>query len=146
MRRSTAPGLALAGTIALAGCEKPTPLVTISHGSSSTNAGALCYARSGQLSEAEITACTAKQGKKVSTRAGDRIGIGVDPSIAEQNWAAFLNSQPLLEVPSDRTFVSVVVPAGLQKDATADLIIVERGDKSSASAIRGIWKFRLQGV
>lgn len=143
-RRAAALGLALTATAALAGCEKPTPLVTVSLGSSSAHSEATCYAGSGQLSEDQITACMAKSGKSVSARAGDRLRIGVDPSIAEHNWVAILNSQPLLEI-NDRTFQTVVVPAGLQQGTSVELIVVESADKNSAAAIKGIWKFQLQG-
>jgi hypothetical protein len=136
----------LAGTAVLAGCQKPVPEITLIHGSTSFQASPACYSRAGQLSQEEFRSCleNSKPSGTVKARAGDRIGIGVDPKTAEQGWGAILGGQSvLLDIPSSRTFSTFVVPPELRKDIAAELIVIETGP--STDTIKGAWKILITG-
>lgn len=89
--RAALAAAALLAVPVLAGCERPTPQITVFSGSTSvqTEARAFCFPE-------EEGGCAARQGTRVPSldvRPGNTVGISVDKEVAEQGWAVFVNDQ-----------------------------------------------------
>ncbi|NXY99431.1 DUF2771 domain-containing protein [Streptomyces sp. BR123] len=108
-RRSVAAlGAVSAGLLVLSACDKPTPLATVTVGTSSVSAEAVCQ-DSAQLSIEKVQECLteAKDAKTVEYGRGDTLRLGVEPEIVEDGnrWQAVLDGQPITE-PSANTYRS----------------------------------------
>ncbi|MET9687357.1 MULTISPECIES: DUF2771 domain-containing protein [unclassified Streptomyces] len=111
-RRSVAAlGAVSAGLLLLSACgEKPTPLATVTVGTSSVSAEASCHNDDGkELSMDQVQECLTnlKNPKTVEYARGDTLRLGVEPEIVEngKRWSAVLDGQPITE-PSSNTYRS----------------------------------------
>jgi len=92
-RPAAALGIALA-LAALAGCEKPTPIVTLYSGNASVNDDAFSYCFSGQdpaKQPGTDGACRFATGserapKVLKVRPGDEVTVDVDKDLADKGW------------------------------------------------------------
>src|ERR1700709_1896749 len=84
-------GLAVAA-LALVGCTKPTPAVTIQSGGTSLRSQAVNYQLDGKT-------VTNNAGAKVLTvRPGDNVNISVDKKTAAAGWVVLLGGQKILPI------------------------------------------------
>ncbi|MFJ6935292.1 DUF2771 domain-containing protein [Streptomyces sp. NPDC101132] len=111
-RRSVAALAAVsAGLLVLSACDKPTPLATVTVGSSSVSSEAKCTkAKDAQeLTTEKVQECLSsiKSGKTIEYGRGDTLRLGVEPEVVEggKQWQAVLDGQPITE-PSDNTYRS----------------------------------------
>jgi hypothetical protein len=81
--RLLVPALAV---LALAGCEKPTPGVTVSSGTTSVHSEATTYCREGQSAAKSNCVEHLDRVSVVRVKAGERVGIDVAKTIAEDGW------------------------------------------------------------
>lgn len=145
-RAAVALGAVSAGLLVLSACEKPTPLATVTVGSSSVNSPAACYNDGKAIEEKQIPACLNKKAEKsISVDPSDKIRFGVDPDIADKGWTIFLNGQNAEPEPFKKTYRTIPASAffssqmGAAPDQT-QVTIVESGGKS----VTGIWHFNLK--
>ncbi|MGW4160531.1 DUF2771 domain-containing protein [Streptomyces sp. NPDC004788] len=145
-RAAVALGAVSAGLLVLSACEKPTPLATVTVGSSSVNSQAACYNDGKAIEEKQIPACLNKKAEKsISVDPSDKIRFGVDPDIADKGWTIFLNGQNAEPEPFKKTYRTIPASAffssqmGAAPDQT-QVTIVESGGKS----VTGIWHFNLK--
>ncbi|MEU5809450.1 DUF2771 domain-containing protein [Streptomyces sp. NPDC047718] len=108
-RRSVAALAAVsAGLLVLSACDKPTPLATVTVGTSSVSSEAVCQ-DGGELSIEKVQECLteAKDAKSIEYGRGDTLRLGVEPEIVEDGnrWQAVLDGQPITE-PSSNTYRS----------------------------------------
>lgn len=122
---------------ALAGCQKPTPAVTLQSGSRAVRATATVYVRGGKQ-------ITASHGVKVlKVHPGDHVNIDVDKSIASKGWSATITSGTSK---SDTVTTPVLHLQHFSFDAgsaASDVVIAQKGSGSSPS---GLWAFTLSPV
>lgn len=154
-RRATAAlGTVTAGLLVLAGCDKPTPLATLSAGSDSVSTEATdgCYHEGGgSLSEKKTASCLSKKGSEtLSVKPGEKLRVGVEPKIAKSGWVLVSEDPPMNE-PSKETYRSFDADdlfqqrnqmgqvEGMRK--TAKVAVVELGKGGSA---KGMWHFTLR--
>ncbi|MEV7417769.1 DUF2771 domain-containing protein [Streptomyces sp. NPDC089919] len=111
-RRSVAAlGAVTAGLLVLSACDKPTPLATVTVGSSSVSAEAKCTKAKNEpeLTAEKVQNCLSsiKSGKSIEYARGDTLRLGVEPEVVEdgKKWQAVLDGQPITE-PSDNTYRS----------------------------------------
>ncbi|MGW0391536.1 DUF2771 domain-containing protein [Streptomyces sp. NPDC003042] len=113
-RRSVAAlGAVSAGLLLLSACAeltKPTPLATVTVGSSSVSTEAACRKGDGQdLSMEKVQECLTdvKDAKTITYGRGDTLRLGVEPDVVEdgKKWQAVLDGQPITE-PSENTYRS----------------------------------------
>ncbi|MFD9301685.1 DUF2771 domain-containing protein [Streptomyces sp. NPDC060048] len=108
-RRSVAAlGAVSAGLLLLSACDKPTPLATVTVGTSSVSAEAAC--RDGkELTADKVQECFAdlKNAKTIEYGRGDTLRLGVEPEVVEdgKKWQAVLDGQQITE-PSSNTYDS----------------------------------------
>ncbi|MCJ1680601.1 DUF2771 domain-containing protein [Streptomyces sp. APSN-46.1] len=109
-RRSVAAlGAVSAGLLLLSACgDKPTPLATVTVGTSSVSAEAACR-DSKELSMEKVQECFTdhKEAKTIEYGRGDTLRLGVEPEVVEdgKKWQAVLDGQPITE-PSSNTYRS----------------------------------------
>ncbi|MFE5859638.1 DUF2771 domain-containing protein [Streptomyces virginiae] len=109
-RSVAALGAVSAGLLLLSACgEKPTPLATVTVGTSSVSAEASCHNDGKELSIDQVQECLTnlKNPKTVEYARGDTLRLGVEPEIVEdgKRWSAVLDGQPITE-PSSNTYRS----------------------------------------
>ncbi len=108
-RRSVAAlGAVSAGLLLLSACDKPTPLATVTVGSSSVSVEAACSDEN-ELSMDKVQECLTemKDAKTIDYGRGDTLRLGVEPDVVEdgKRWQAVLDGQPITE-PSSNTYRS----------------------------------------
>jgi hypothetical protein len=128
-------GLAVVG-VALVGCTKPTPAVTIQSGGTSLRSEAVNYQLDGKT-------VTNRTGAKVLTvRPGDRVNISVDKQTANAGWVVLLGGQkisPLLM--HDQHTFSFQAP-GFNGGSDAPLAVFQQPPNGGPAA--GSWVFTLR--
>ncbi|MCY0927389.1 DUF2771 domain-containing protein [Streptomyces sp. H27-H1] len=108
-RRSVAAlGAVSAGLLLLSACDKPTPLATVTVGTSSVSTEAAC-SDGKELTAEKVQECftDVKHSKTVHYGRGDTLRLGVEPDVVEdgKQWQAVLDGQPITE-PSSNTYRS----------------------------------------
>ncbi|WP_329273441.1 DUF2771 domain-containing protein [Streptomyces sp. NBC_01451] len=150
-RAVAAVGAVGAGLLVLSACDKPTPISTITVGTSSVSSEASCYADGDgkELKTAELTEClkkdTAKDAdiKSIKVDPDENVRFGVDPKIADEGWTILLNGNPLTDS-STKTYRTIPgsvffnAQYGAQGDST--LVSIKEGENN----VKGVWSFRLK--
>ncbi|WP_063729732.1 hypothetical protein [Streptomyces sp. RTd22] len=154
-RRATTAACAVAlGLIALSACDKPTPLATVTVGSSTVTAEASkgCFGDGKNLGSGTFKKClSAKPADTIKVGAGDKVRIGVDPEIAESTWGLIANN-PVMAEPSKETYRSFdsdtlfaqqnpqTGQTTMSKSVT--VTVAQLGD--GTQGVKGIWRFKLE--
>ncbi|MEU9374805.1 DUF2771 domain-containing protein [Streptomyces sp. NPDC048255] len=149
-RRSVAAlGAVSAGLLLLSACDKPTPLATVTVGTSSVSAESACHDAT-ELSTDKVQECLTnlKDAKSVDYARGDTLRLGVEPDVVEdgKKWQAVLDGQPITE-PSSNTYRSFpgadVFATGGQGEAPSSkkLAIVQVAEDGKPLAV---WSFNLK--
>ncbi|MBT2477705.1 DUF2771 domain-containing protein [Streptomyces sp. ISL-94] len=150
-RRSVAAlGAVSAGLLLLSACDKPTPLATVTVGSSSVSVEAACHGGKEPLSMDKVQECLTnlKGAKTVEYARGDTLRLGVEPDVVEdgKKWQAVLDGQPITE-PSENTYRSFpgadVFATGGQGEAPASkkLAFVQVAEDGKPLSV---WTFNLK--
>ncbi|MFB7180529.1 DUF2771 domain-containing protein [Streptomyces sp. NPDC056257] len=152
-RRSVAAlGAVSAGLLLLSACgeEKPTPLATVTVGTSSVSTEASCQGGKEPLSMEKVQECLTnlKDPKTIEYARGDTLRLGVEPEVVEdgKRWSAVLDGQPITE-PSSNTYRSFpgadVFATGGQGEAPASkkLAFLQIGEDGKPLAV---WSFNLK--
>ncbi|MFE9256792.1 DUF2771 domain-containing protein [Streptomyces sp. NPDC006879] len=151
-RTAAALGAVSAGLLVLSACDKPTPLATVTVGSSSVSSEASCMRTGDQkeLSQEKLGSCLSslKTSKTINYGRGDTLRLGVEPEVVEDGskWVAFLDGNPITE-PSSNTYRSFpgadVFSTGGQgetpKTRKVSIVQVSADDKPQA-----VWSFTLK--
>ncbi|MEU9110171.1 DUF2771 domain-containing protein [Streptomyces xanthophaeus] len=149
-RRSVAAlGAVSAGLLLLSACDKPTPLATVTVGTSSVSAESACHDGT-ELSTDKVQECLSglKNAKTIDYARGDTLRLGVEPEVVEdgKKWQAVLDGQPITE-PSSNTYRSFpgadVFATGGQGEAPASkkLAIVQVAEDGKPLSV---WSFNLK--
>ncbi|CAL9494569.1 hypothetical protein SUDANB176_03314 [Streptomyces sp. enrichment culture] len=146
-RAVAAVGAVSAGLLVLSACDKPTPMSTITVGSSSVSSEATCGGEGETVKAADLNKCLKdKDIKEISVDPegeGEPIRFGVDPEIADKGWTILMNGQPLLD-PVHKTYMTIPgsvffnAQYGAQGDST--LVSIKSGENEAT----GLWSFRLK--
>ncbi|MEU1073388.1 MULTISPECIES: DUF2771 domain-containing protein [unclassified Streptomyces] len=109
-RAGIALGAVSVGLLALSACDKPTPLATVTVGTTSVNAEAACRNDGKVLSEEKLTTClsSVKTSKTIKYSPGSTLRLGVDPDVVEHGdkWIALLDGSPIFGEPISTTYRS----------------------------------------
>lgn len=139
--------VALTAAVALTGCEKPAPGVSVVSGTTSAYRPALCWSFSGEALSAESCAqdlvTRAFDGGSAATIPvvpGATIGISVDPVVADTGWYPVIGTQKLTEQPLTTTYYRFTYP-DLQ-EVPADGVPLQVVAAEGGSTV-GLWVFAL---
>ncbi|MEC3994757.1 hypothetical protein VSR01_14975 [Actinacidiphila sp. DG2A-62] len=110
-RAATTIGAISLGLVALTACDKPTAQATVTVGTRTVTAEAAdkCYADGKKLPQQIFVACLqAKPTHHITVGVGDKVRIGVDPSIGKKGWLVVRNTSLVTsEVLKDKTYWTV---------------------------------------
>ncbi|GED86291.1 DUF2771 domain-containing protein [Streptomyces sp. NPDC091412] len=142
-RAVAAAGAVSAGLLVLSACSKPTPLSTITVGSSSVSSEANCYNDGNAIKTADLAKCLkSKDIKTIKVDPDETVRFGVDPKIADTGWTILMNGQPLTDS-STKTYRtipgSVFFNAQYGASGNSTLVSIKEGEKD----VRGLWSFKL---
>ncbi|MFB7113365.1 DUF2771 domain-containing protein [Streptomyces sp. NPDC056190] len=142
-RAVAAAGAVSAGLLVLSACSKPTPLSTITVGSSSVSSEANCYNDGNAIKAADLAKCLkSKDIKTIKVDPDETVRFGVDPKIADTGWTILMNGQPLTDS-STKTYRtipgSVFFNAQYGASGNSTLVSIKEGEKD----VRGLWSFKL---
>ncbi|MFF1559906.1 DUF2771 domain-containing protein [Streptomyces sp. NPDC058279] len=152
-RSVAALGAVSAGLLLLSACgsAKPTPLATVTVGSSSVSSESACRPAGGEeLTVERVQSClaNAKNAKTIEYGRGDTLRLGVEPDVVkdDKKWQAVLDGQPITE-PSSNTYRSFqgadVFATGGQGEAPASKMLgfvqVDASGKPLA-----VWTFKVK--
>ncbi|GHF46809.1 lipoprotein [Streptomyces mashuensis] len=146
-RAAAAVGAVAFGLVALSACDKPTPLATVTVGSTTKTAEATCYNDGDALPGKKVESCL-KDGEGtnvIKVSPDEKIRFGVDPKIADNGWTFLLNGQIVDQEPYKKTYRSFPAGALFRNQMGADspkaqISFVETG---SGKAL-GVWNFTLE--
>lgn len=147
--RTLLAGVAAAGAaVLLAGCEKPTPYVTVTAAGNSVHAEASTYAVNGNLARYPRAVPV------VPVKSGQLVGVDVDRSIAKGQWVVSLddpqtNSPVPFATGENSHFESFYAPqlAAQRGGGTRDLTLrvsVTRSETGRTDDRAGQWLFTLR--
>ncbi|MFF4551019.1 DUF2771 domain-containing protein [Streptomyces sp. NPDC001435] len=143
-RAVAAAGAVSAGLLVLSACEKPTPIATITVGTSSVNSEATCYNDGKALSTAILANCLKDTDiKSIKVDPDETVRFGVDPAVADSGWTILMNGQPLTDS-SKKTYRtipgSVFFNAQYGAQGNSTLVSIKEGEKD----VKGLWSFKLK--
>ncbi|WP_432147449.1 DUF2771 domain-containing protein [Streptomyces sp. bgisy029] len=147
-RIGVALGAVSAGLLVLSACDKPTPLATVTVGTTSVNSEAACYNDGEAIKESLIQGCLNKKAEKtIEVAMDDKVRFGVDPEIAEKGWTLFINGQQAEQEPFTKTYRTIPGSAFFASQtgepaSKTNVSIVE----TSGKKLTGIWQFELKKV
>ncbi|MFE6333257.1 DUF2771 domain-containing protein [Streptomyces sp. NPDC057806] len=144
-RAVAAAGAVSAGLLVLSACEKPTPMATITVGSSSVSEEATCGGEGEALKNAALTECLKETDiKSLTVDPDETVRFGVDPEIADKGWTIMMNGQPLLQEPLKKTYTtipgSVFFNAQYGAQGNSTLVSIREGKNETT----GLWSFKLK--
>lgn len=150
-RRSVAAlGAVSAGLLLLSACDKPTPLATVTVGTSSVSTEAAC-SDAKELTGAKVQECfdDLKHAKTIGYGRGDTLRLGVEPDVVEdgKKWQLVLDGQQITE-PTANTYDSfpgadlfATGGQGGEPPASKKLSIVQVSEDGKPLAV---WAFTLK--
>jgi hypothetical protein len=144
-RAVAAAGAVSAGLLVLTACDKPTPVATITVGSSSVNDEAICYNDGDKLDAKSLAKCAKNtEGvKSITVGQDETVRFGVDPEIADTGWVILVNGRPFVnttkktytEIPSSAFFNAQYGTQG-----ATNTVSIQEG----AKGVKGLWTFKLK--
>lgn len=145
-RALAAAGAVSAGLLVLSACDKPTPIATITVGSSSVSEEATCGGEGEALQTADLTKCLKDTDiESISVDPDETVRFGVDPEIADNGWTILMNGQPLLTEPLKKTYTtipgSVFFNAQYGAQGNSTLVSIREGGENETT---GLWSFKLK--
>ncbi|MGW1463295.1 DUF2771 domain-containing protein [Streptomyces sp. NPDC001493] len=145
-RIGVALGAVSAGLLVLSACDKPTPLATVTVGTTSVSTEAACYNDGDPIKESLIQGCLNKKAdKSIDVAMDDRVRFGVDPEVADNGWTLFIDGQQAEQEPYKKTYRSITGSAffssqtGETSNETQVSVVETDGSK-----LVGIWHFKLK--
>lgn len=147
-RRAVALAAVSLGLFALAACDKPTPLATVTVGSSSvhTEAAKGCYNNGDAISQLRFIACLQGQPKqRITVPEGEQVRIGVDPAIAAKGWVVALGTSGKTDLLKGtyRSFSGDQFFTDATTGQTSDSVTVNILETTGRQDYRGVWQFQL---
>ncbi|GGK73238.1 hypothetical protein [Streptomyces flaveus] len=147
-RAVAAVGAVSAGLLVLAACDKPTPMATVTVGKTSKSAEAECYEDGKAINREKATECTREKAEDtISVPQGETLRIGVDPEIADEGWALWINGQQVIS-PLKKTYYAFqgvdlfAAQQGQSAPKELNISVVQQ----SGEDVQGVWNFKLENA
>ncbi|RLU86977.1 DUF2771 domain-containing protein [Streptomyces griseocarneus] len=147
-RGAAAVGAVAFGLLALSACDKPTPLATVTVGSTTVQTEASCFNEDKALDQAGLEKCLKEKpsdsAETIKVKPGEKVRVGVDPKIADEGWFVVSSGQQqnssskltYASLDGERLFVTPSPMGGggsLAKDTVLSVI-----------SKNGVWSVKLQ--
>ena len=147
-RRVLAMGIVALAPLALAGCEKPAPGVTVWSGTNSEHVQAVCWQfEEGQpLTPRECAqdvldkASTGEGVARLPVAPGDTVGISVDPVVAESGWSVQIGGKTVAAGMTDTYYRFTFPEVGADSPTGYTMQVIAAAQPTGN---RGYWFFQL---
>lgn len=150
VRTVLAVGVTTCAVLGLSGCDKPSPVATLTVGSDSVHNHDTCANDGKKLGEKQLQKCAEDaKSKSISITNSDTLRFGVDPDVAERGWEVITTvpdqqsgqQQPLRLVEyTKKTYATTQsLPLSMLADKS-DVAVVERDENGDAF---NVWNFTL---
>lgn len=133
-------GAGLVGLLAVAGCQKPLPEVTVTAGAKSVSAEPTRYCFAGQSAQKNNCRGSGDATNEIKVRNTQAISIDVPPSVAKTGWFVVINNNRNQEALHTHYIRVPLDASGLQK-GRLDFQVFEAG--KSDQEFKGAWSFTL---
>ncbi len=143
-RRTFATALSVGALLLLAGCEKPTPGVTVVSGGTSVHTEATTFCRDGQSVEQRNCVENTDRNPVLRVQQGALVGIDVDKDLSEHGWFLYDADAKARSEIQDTHYFSYTPDFGNRP--TRGIINLEiRSTERVANDARvtGVWRFQL---
>ncbi|GHH69083.1 hypothetical protein GCM10018793_01000 [Streptomyces sulfonofaciens] len=144
-RTASAACTLCAALLALSGCDKPTPLATVTVGEDSVHTEAACYNDGRPVPAADFERCLRETDHhRIGVDPDATVRFGVDPQIADRGWVILLNGRALTGT-SGKTYRTVpgsvfFDPQFGARGGSATVSVLE----GSGSRPIGLWSFTFE--
>jgi hypothetical protein len=127
--------------LALAGCEKPTPGVTVAAGSSSVHIESTTYCHDGQ--SAEQANCVEHLDRLgiIKVKRGEQVMVDVDKDIAEDGWVLVDSDANARSDIQDEHYFAFT--PDFRNGPVVRLEIRSLDEPADNAQVTGVWKFQL---
>jgi hypothetical protein len=148
--------LSAAAVATLAGCDKPSPGVTVFSGTHSDHREAICWSPDADQAFDESDCSITLQSTEdfndrlldkvaiIPTAPGDTVGISVDTAVADNGWRVSINGRSLTRGPVTDTYFRFTMPGQLLRNGDAQLVV--QALTSDGDGVRGSWIFGLSNT
>ena len=146
MRRNPklALGLAAIAGLALSGCQKPPPSISVwTHGQSNQLAP-LCWSfesdglSSGQCTQGNLREQLSSDSGVIEVAAQDTVGISVDLDVADAGWTPVVNGNALTSQPLTSTYFRFTYPLVAPREGIPLQVVAGQNETP-----KGVWSIRL---
>lgn len=127
---------------ALAGCQKPTPGVTVSSGAQSSHIEATVFCRAGQSVEARNCVEHLDRVAVVKVKPGEQVGIDVDSTLADHGWLVFDTDQNARSSVQDQHYFAYT-PQFRDNNPIINLEVRSLDKVAEDAHVTGVWKIQL---
>jgi hypothetical protein len=147
-RRLVAVAAAAMVAAALTACEQPTPSVSVWSGTTTYRIPAACWSFDAEesLTSDDAEAClegATENARELEVQVGQRIGISVDPVVAENGWLPTIGDSRLTADPVEVTYFGFAISEQDLSEGPLELRIIALSEEGQG---RGIWAVRLTHV
>jgi hypothetical protein len=147
-RRAAVLGAVSLGLFALAACDKPTPLATVTVGDTSvhTESATGCYGDGGKISQTKFVACLqGKATQEITVPAGEEVRVGVDPAIADKGWILAVGTSGKTELLKStyRTFSGDQFFTDATTGQSTDSVTLNFIETTGKQDYLGVWQIKL---
>jgi len=127
--------------LALAACEKPTPSVTVSSGTTSVHREATTFCHEGQSAATQDCAENLDEIGIVRVKAGDRVSIDVDGDLADSGWILVDTEAKARSDVQDETHFSYT--PDFSRSPVINLEVRSLDEVAEDADVTGVWRFQL---
>lgn len=127
---------------ALAGCQKPTPGVTVSSGAHSSHIEATVFCRDGQTIAKQDCVEHLDHVAVLKVKAGEQVGFDVDSSLADHGWVLFDTDQNARTAIQDAHYFAYT-PQFRDNNPVINLEVRSLSKVAEDAKVTGVWKIQL---
>ncbi len=135
-------GAGLLGLLAVAGCQKPLPEVSVTVGGKTVSAQPASYCFPGQSVQNHTCRGSNQATNEIKVATAPAIGIDVPPSVADKGWYVVVNNNRLNSAPLHKNYVRWTLgqASGLETGRLDFQVYQMAG---GAAQVAGAWAFTL---
>lgn len=137
-------GLAAIAGLALSGCQKPPPTISVWTSGGSLQLAPLCWSSesdgqtTGGCDQETIRENLTSDSNVIEVAPGNTIGISVDQEVAAAGWIPVIDGNPLTNAPLQSTYFRFSFPVVAPETGAPLQVVTGQG-----SSPKGVWAIRL---
>ena len=135
---------AIAALAGLAGCQKPTPAVTLVSGGHRVRTESASFCRAGQSVAAQNCVTHPGRLEVLRVRNGDQVGVDVDKALSDKGWELVDADAKQRSAVQDKHYFTFSADfANRPRPGIINLQVRSLDAVSDTASVTGIWQFQL---